>query len=122
VGSVRHWPRMTREQLARVFPDGRTVHLPLDGKPLAGFAIAQADLAKRGSSSSFESARIASANPLTRLFGLKRKPAADEDEGETAKPAAAPTQVASAAFPAPVAPRSRETVSDNILAEKPSPV
>ena len=34
-GGVRHWPRMTREQLVRVFPDGRTVHIPTDGKPLA---------------------------------------------------------------------------------------
>ena len=25
-GSVRHWPRMTHDQLAKVFPDGRTVH------------------------------------------------------------------------------------------------
>ncbi len=33
-GSVRHWPRMTRERLATVFPDGRTVHIPSDGKPL----------------------------------------------------------------------------------------
>jgi len=112
VGSVRHWPRMTREQLARVFPDGRTVHLPLDGKPLAGFAIAQADLAKRGSSSTFETARLASAggNPLARLFGMKPKPAADEDEAEVAKPTAAPTQVASAAFPAPMPRRGRDNV------------
>ena len=28
-GSVRHWPRMTHDQLAAVFPDGRTVHLPV---------------------------------------------------------------------------------------------
>jgi uncharacterized protein YcbK (DUF882 family) len=27
-GSVRHWPRMTHEELAKVFPDGRTVHIP----------------------------------------------------------------------------------------------
>ena len=55
VGNVRMWPRMTREQLARVFPDGRTVHLPSDGRPLAGFAVAQADLEKRKSSpSAFE--------------------------------------------------------------------
>ena len=27
-GSIRHWPRMTHDQLARVFPDGRTVHVP----------------------------------------------------------------------------------------------
>ncbi len=31
VGSVRHWPRMSRDQLVRLFPDGRTVHLPTDG-------------------------------------------------------------------------------------------
>src|SRR6202040_359812 len=30
-GSVRHWPRMSSEQLARVFPDGRTVHVPTNG-------------------------------------------------------------------------------------------
>jgi len=28
-GTVRHWPRMTRDQLAKVFPDGRTVHVPV---------------------------------------------------------------------------------------------
>lgn len=32
VGSIRHWPRMTHDQLARVFPDGRTVHVPTDGQ------------------------------------------------------------------------------------------
>lgn len=34
-GRVRHWPRMNREQLARLFPDGNTLHIPADGKPLA---------------------------------------------------------------------------------------
>lgn len=106
VGSVRHWPRMTRDQLARVFPDGRTVHLPLDGKPLAGFAVAQADLSKRGS----ESPRIASANPLARLFGLKPKPT--EDEAEAAEPEAAPTQVASAAA------RGRDNVFAGVQADQ----
>jgi uncharacterized protein YcbK (DUF882 family) len=115
VGNVRMWPRMTRDQLARVFPDGRTVHLPTDGKPLTGFALAQADIAKRGSSSTLASARVAGANPLARLFGFKPKPTEDEDESETAKTAAAPTQVASA-FPAPIASRGR----DNILAGMPA--
>jgi uncharacterized protein YcbK (DUF882 family) len=50
VGSVRHWPRMTHDQLARVFPNGRTVHVPSDGQPLAGYALALADIEKRGSS------------------------------------------------------------------------
>ncbi len=41
-GSVRHWPRMTREQLVRVFPNGNTLHVPSDGKPLPGYAQALA--------------------------------------------------------------------------------
>ncbi|BBF94634.1 DUF882 domain-containing protein [Blastochloris tepida] len=46
--SVRHWPRMSREQLARVFPDGKTVHLPADGRPLSGYEVAMRDLERRG--------------------------------------------------------------------------
>ena len=44
IGNVRAWPRMTREQLVKLFPDGRTVHLPTDGTPLPGYELAQADL------------------------------------------------------------------------------
>ena len=43
-GSVRHWPRMTHDQLARVFPDGRTVHLPSNGGPMKGYELARADI------------------------------------------------------------------------------
>jgi uncharacterized protein YcbK (DUF882 family) len=46
-GSIRHWPRMTHDQLARVFPDGRTVHVPSDGTPLKGYELARADIEKR---------------------------------------------------------------------------
>ncbi len=49
-GSIRHWPRMTREQLVRVFPNGRTLHVPSDGKPLPGYEIALAEYKARGSS------------------------------------------------------------------------
>lgn len=34
-GTVRAWPRMTTAQLKKVFPDGRTLHLPTDGHPLS---------------------------------------------------------------------------------------
>ena len=34
-GNVRAWPRMTRAQLKTVFPDGKTLHLPVDGTPLS---------------------------------------------------------------------------------------
>lgn len=44
-GSVRAWPRMTRAQLKDIFPDGRTMHLPSDGKPLSqeGYQVAMAE-------------------------------------------------------------------------------
>ena len=92
VGNVRHWPRMTREQLVRVFPNGRTVHLPTDGKPLAGFALAQADLERRGSGSDTRQS-----NPLSRLFAFNNKKPAAETEVAVPTPVAAPIQVASAA-------------------------
>jgi hypothetical protein len=47
-GGVRMWPRMTRDQLLHVFPDGRTVYLPTDGRPLPGYALALAELKRRG--------------------------------------------------------------------------
>ena len=88
-GTIRHWPRMTQEQLARVFPDGRTVHVPSDGQPLPGYALALADGGRRGGSpsgTSREAAREAGVitagidkpkrNLLARIFG----PAKDEDE------------------------------------------
>lgn len=43
-GSVRHWPKMNRQQLARVFPDGKTIHIPSDGKPMPGYQQALAEL------------------------------------------------------------------------------
>lgn len=50
VGSVRSWPRMPRDQLERLFPDGKTVHLPADGIPLANYQSALAEVQARGGS------------------------------------------------------------------------
>jgi uncharacterized protein YcbK (DUF882 family) len=103
VGSVRHWPRMTHDQLVRVFPNGRTVHVPSDGQPLPGYALALADIEKRGTSMpsgmSLASARnvraiddeerterVASAakpkkgNFFTKLFGFTTDEEEDEDQ------------------------------------------
>lgn len=46
-GSVRHWPRMSRQELVSVFPDGKTLHVPSDGKPLPGYQEALASYNKR---------------------------------------------------------------------------
>jgi len=41
-GNVRAWPRMSRQQLIALFPNGNTLHLPADGKPLPGYEQALA--------------------------------------------------------------------------------
>ncbi len=50
VGGVRAWPRLSSSQLVRLFPDQRTVHLPSDGPPLAGYQEALADIQRYGGS------------------------------------------------------------------------
>jgi uncharacterized protein YcbK (DUF882 family) len=135
-GGVRHWPRMTREQLVRVFPDGRTVHIPADGRPLPGYALALGDIRKRGetpSEMSLEAARnagiqVADANatqrivrPFAKLFGLTRDEEDDAGEGAPAvmtsnppPPAAEPMRArANAAVIATVA-----RAEDKLAAEK----
>jgi uncharacterized protein YcbK (DUF882 family) len=47
-GAIRHWPRIARAQLKKVFPDGRTVHVPSDGVPLSRYAQALADVERHG--------------------------------------------------------------------------
>jgi uncharacterized protein YcbK (DUF882 family) len=42
VGNVRHWPGISRQELVRVFPNGKTLHVPSDGKPLPGYEQALA--------------------------------------------------------------------------------
>jgi uncharacterized protein YcbK (DUF882 family) len=97
VGSVRHWPRMSRAQLAKVFPDGRTVHVPTDGHPLAGYALALADIEKRGSSepsqTSLAAAREAGVNVDAAMPAAPRQRSLfsalfTRDEDEDSEPAA----------------------------------
>lgn len=65
VGNVRAWPRMTREQLVKLFPDGRTVHLPPDGNPLPGYQLALADIERGHRTAAPPTKR----NLFARLFG-----------------------------------------------------
>lgn len=48
-GRVRHWPRIGRQELAMLFPDGKTKHIPRDGRPLTpkDSRIAMAKLDKK---------------------------------------------------------------------------
>ena len=103
-GSIRHWPRMTHDQLARVFPDGRTVHVPADGNPLSGYELARADIEKRGGGE--ERSLVSKLGLFAALF--KGKSADDEDEGINSAPAekSASAAPAKSADPVPV-PRSK---------------
>jgi uncharacterized protein YcbK (DUF882 family) len=90
-GRIRMWPRMSREQLVRVFPDQRTVYLPSDNRPLAGYEQALADIQKRGDGSEVRVADSGGLNPLKELLHLARGES-DEEESDTAvsAPAAEP--------------------------------
>jgi uncharacterized protein YcbK (DUF882 family) len=48
VGLVRHWPQIARHDLEKIFPDGRTVHIPADGRPMRNYALALADVERAG--------------------------------------------------------------------------
>ncbi|KYG23761.1 ATP-binding protein [Bradyrhizobium sp. AT1] len=116
-GSVRHWPRMTHDQLARVFPDGKTVHLPTDGVPLKGYELAKAEIERRGSGDDSGS----KPNFFAALFKSKSAaPASSSDEDDEGAPApaakpAAPTLVAAAkpADPVPT-PRAKPQMAATI--------
>jgi uncharacterized protein YcbK (DUF882 family) len=51
VGNVRSWPRMNYDQLVRLFPDGKTVHLASNGQALPRYEEARAELGARGNTS-----------------------------------------------------------------------
>ncbi|MDX8477914.1 DUF882 domain-containing protein [Mesorhizobium sp. VK24D] len=42
VGNVRHWPGISRQELVSLFPTGKTLHVPSDGRPLPGYEQAVA--------------------------------------------------------------------------------
>ncbi|MBL0374608.1 DUF882 domain-containing protein [Rhizobium sp. KVB221] len=98
VGGVRAWPRLPRRELARLFPDGKTLHRPAEGGQMPGYAAAVADYKRRVDSDSIMIAGVPSKNSdsdngrrkslLAALFS-----SGDEDEGEIVE---AQTQMAAA--------------------------
>ncbi|MBP2557821.1 uncharacterized protein YcbK (DUF882 family) [Neorhizobium galegae] len=111
VGGVRAWPRMTRQELVQIFPNGNTIHLPADGKPLPGYETALADYKRRVGSDSIQIASTAGGGIRGDGSERKRQPnllaflfgggGADEEEDneESAAPAVA-RRAAPAAKPA----------------------
>src|SRR5215217_7644651 len=112
-GSVRHWPRMTHDQLARVFPDGRTVHLPANGGPMKGYELARADIERRGNGN--DAITVGKMPNLFAALFKGGKSTEEDDEGASAsvkneKPAPASIAAAKSADPVPT-PRAKPPVA-----------
>ncbi|MEJ0013735.1 MAG: DUF882 domain-containing protein [Bauldia sp.] len=135
-GSVRHWPRMTRQQLVQIFPNGRTLYIPADGKPLPGYAEALAEYKARkaagGAVATFAVATAEAAKPVKNPVAnaapiqLASADAADDeddsiDDAAPAAPVRKAVAVAAAAYgttaiPLPrLAPR-RDAIAPVIIA------
>ncbi|MCM5556798.1 DUF882 domain-containing protein [Pleomorphomonas sp. JP5] len=108
VGSVRAWPRLSRTQLVGLFPDGKTAHIPSDGKPLPGYQQALAELQREKGTT--PKVAMASAEPsksgkggglLAMLFSND-----EEDTAEEIGAAGNDDAPAVAAKPAPAAPKA----------------
>ena len=110
VAGVRAWPRMSRQELSRLFPDGKTLHLPADGNPLPGYQAAlaaaknkprNAEIVVASGGGALGSAAKKSRGLLSSLFGG----GADEEEeagGQLERLAAAkPAKKAAPAEPLP---------------------
>lgn len=86
VGSVRAWPRMSYDQLARLFPDGKTVHLASNGRSLSRYAEARAEIASHGGVMTDVPLSAPSGGGLFAwLFGNKHE---EEDDADARSPAA----------------------------------
>lgn len=101
-GSVRHWPRMTRSELAKVFPDGKTMHVPTDGKPLARYEQAVAEYKRREATGNVvpQSGTALAGNlaaparqELTLLQRLAQRTQEDQEDDEANATAPAPRPV-----------------------------
>src|SRR5690606_19181890 len=123
-GNVRSWPRMNRNELMALFPDGRTIHVPTDGKPLPGYQQAMASYKSRQSSGA--SVQIASAGSdssqasagsggglLTALFGGGNR------NNNTATAPSAPAMAVRAPAPSREVAPAREMPRETIIAALP---
>ncbi|TJW11584.1 MAG: DUF882 domain-containing protein [Mesorhizobium sp.] len=104
VGNVRHWPGISRQELVRVFPNGKTLHVPSDGRPLPGYEQALASYkARKGAGA--PAIQLASASGgsrksgglLAAFFGGGDDEADDSADVATAAPSPKPKTVKPAA-------------------------
>ncbi|HEY4193079.1 MAG TPA: DUF882 domain-containing protein [Mesorhizobium sp.] len=105
VGNVRHWPGISRQELVRVFPNGKTLHVPSDGRPLPGYEQALAAYKSRKSSgtTAIALASTGSSSKSTNLLAALFGGGADEEEdvADVEMAAAAPVKPVRVAKKAP---------------------
>ena len=121
VGGVRAWPRASRETLVRLFPDGKTIHVPPDGKPLPGYEAAMADYKRRMGSDNIE---IASSGGRKNLFQMLFGGGDEDESPEAIADTEAPAKAAPAKAPEPApqvqvasaepAPQPKQTYVENL--------
>ena len=119
VGNVRAWPRMSRQQLVKLFPNGRTVHVPADGSPLPGYQLALADLERGHRTAASPKKRTL----LAALFGTPQD-AEESDDNASARQVSAPParRGIAAAMPATIeAPEAKLAVPVTAPLPRPAP-
>jgi uncharacterized protein YcbK (DUF882 family) len=119
VGNVRHWPRMTKDQLARVFPDGRTLHVSTSG-PLQGYEQAMANAERNGGRRPYT---IDQPKPglLASLFGRKQQDPEEADDNTSTKQAPAPRRTPAVVAAATAAPTPAAAPVAQAAAPAPEP-
>lgn len=100
-GRVRHWPRMTRKELVKVFPKGKTLHVPSDGKPLARYNLAKAEYERRSRGQG--KIVVAKAEEIEKKPSLFAKLLGrDDEEEDNVGSATAPKAVKTTSEPGPI--------------------
>ncbi|WP_421726329.1 DUF882 domain-containing protein [Bauldia sp.] len=127
-GAVRHWPKMSRRQLVKVFPEGKTLHVPSDGKALPGYAQALAAYKMRkargiavAKTGVVPPVAVAAAEmPLPRLAPLRDLPSVLIAAAETQAEEPVETDGTLLAYPPKAEPVDRRgRFSDNLFAKAP---
>ncbi|MDB5524595.1 MAG: hypothetical protein JWM58_2358 [Rhizobium sp.] len=100
VGGVRAWPRLPRRELSRLFPDGKTLHRPLEGGTMPGYSAALSDYKRRVGATSIQIAGVPSNNSDSDTKGRSKSLLAalfsNDDENEQVIAEADSTVVAAA--------------------------
>jgi uncharacterized protein YcbK (DUF882 family) len=124
VGGVRAWPRMSRDELVRLFPKGNTLHIPADGTPLPGYQQALADYKRRVNSDQLVAAvggdNLSETKKPKTLFAALFGGGADEEEDSSDD--SAPVAVAKATPTKPEAPAAEPVQEEVQVAAVNAPV